>query len=241
MINEINATLVEKKVLAKNILFLKYKVNNLESFKFEAGQYAIFKIKTSENTVVSRLYSIASAPDKLQTLEFIIETVEKGVGSAYFENLKINEVSKIQGPAGLFRFKSLKKDVFFIATGTGIAPIISIIKDQLSTENKNALTLLWGLKTTKDTYLIKELEALSKKFSNFNFKICLSQEQAKSGDIFFNGHVDDFLFSTISENKLQISDFDYYICGGKKVVESVHLKLKNEGVPLNQIFFERFS
>lgn len=242
MITTFETQLLSKKELAPNIYFLSYKRPENNEFNFDAGQYMIFHIKTDGNlNSVRRLYSIASSPLNKSSVDFIIELIEDGVGSSYFKNTKVGDKLKMQGPAGVFTFKNPRKDVIFLSTGTGFAPIYSILQTVLDTDSNTKYTLFWGLKNIQDTYLINELKQLSSLHSNFDFKICLSREISATPPTYLKGHVDDCLADYLKNIKAEYSDFEYYICGGKAVVESIKAKLISSGVINENIYSERFS
>ena len=183
----------------------------------------------------------------------------------------------MQGPAGIFIHKQSENDVVMLATGTGIAPIYSIIYTQLSTSyppatpkrsfggrgklqdtsyKKQATNyyLFWGLKYKQNIYLKSELDELASKNPNFQYKICLSQEIDISDPNCMKGRVTHG-YQIFSESyppatpkrsfggrgKLQVTSCDYYICGGKHIVDSLREYLSEKNIPKTQIHFEKFT
>jgi ferredoxin-NADP reductase len=148
------------------------------------------------------------------------------------------------------------RSIIFLATGTGIAPIRSMIhhifgedahqhapvsapNSQLPTPN--SYHLLWGLKRYSDTYFIDEFIDLAQRHDNFSFTVCLSQEQnldvidTNKKPYFHLGRMTKILTSNI-QNPNSI----FYLCGGRHVVEDIKNNLLEKGITKNQLHFEKF-
>ena len=193
----------------------------------------ILKIKDK-----TRLYSITSSQDKKDSFELIVEIIPNGVGSTYFKNLKVGDISEFQAPAGAFKLRNKNEDIIFLATGTGIAPIRAMLKH---VDYSKQIYLFWGLKTLKNTYLFNEFKKLSKINKNFHFKICASREKdllkidKQNRKHFSIGRVNTQL------NKLNnLNNYCFYLCGSAIVVESLKQELIKKGINENNIVFEKF-
>ena len=248
MITSFKTLLSRKKQLAKDIFLFRFQLLEPKEIDFKAGQYLILKINDQ-----SRLYSIASPNFQKDSFELLMEIIEGGLGSTYLSNLKIGDQAVFQGPAGVFTLKESPRPKIFLATGTGLAPIRSMIKSILNFKFKIPnLYLFWGLKTYQDTYLFEELKQLSNEsMDKFTFKICLSQEKNlelignEDREYFAPGRIQNSLESVIfGNNQLKseenLANFDYYLCGSRQVVESLRQYLEEKKVPKEQIFFEKF-
>ncbi len=198
---------------------------------FKAGQYLMLKVP-SDKGPVSRLYSIASPNTVKNGFELIIGIIPGGLASNYLFSLKENTEVVFQGPAGMFGLKENNRPKIFLVTGTGIAPARSMIVAKQPSNPK--IQIFWGLKTYKDVYLLDELKQFS------DIKICLSREQNLDmvPDInrkyFGLGHIDQCL------EKLQITDYEFYLCGGRQIVESLRQSLLSKNIPAENIIFEKF-
>src|SRR3989344_1728256 len=155
------ATLLEKENLAPHIDYFKFSYPEIPNWTFTAGQYMIFHIPQGDNHAARRQYSIASNPAKKDGLEFIIEYVESGVASTYLAAATIGLQMTFQGPAGVFTFRQNEREPVYLATGTGIVPIYSMICDLLENQKytKN-IHLFWGLKLKTDMYYFDEIKKL---------------------------------------------------------------------------------
>ena len=240
MILTFQSTLLEKKSLTGNVYFFRFARPADPVWTFQAGQYLIFHIPSKDSHAVRRLYSIASPPQQKDSLDFIIELLPQGIGSDYLRQIAIGQAIAMQGPAGMFTLKPSPRPKVFLVTGTGIAPARSIFLSINATEGY----LFWGLKTAADVYFFEELKNLK----NCVFKLCLSREtdlakKLKPPDLAFTtiGHVTQGLEEMINKKQKNYSEFDYYLCGGNRIVESLRLYLSQLRVPAPQVFFEKFN
>jgi len=241
-------TQLSKKInLASNVYLFEFSLTEPKEISFLAGQYLILLVPSKGETI-SRLYSIASPPWQKNSFELVVELVDGGVGSTYLKNLKIGDKVLFKGPAGMFTLKKTDKNKIFFATGTGIAPIRSMImesqKSPFDSEDKSQNFLFWGFRKKEDVYFLEEFKKIKEENKSFEFKICLSKETSLSpveSDFFSLGHVDYVfekeLFPRIKEI---IFDFEFYLCGGRGVVESLRQFLLQKNIPQSAIFFEKF-
>lgn len=234
MLGTYKTLLTKKTQLNSNTYQYHFDLIEPKEMIFKPGQYMMLKVPSSSGPV-SRLYSIASQNTIKSSFELIIEIVPGGLASNYLFSLDEKSEVIFQGPAGMFGLKENDRTKIFLITGTGIAPVRSILNSRLKDlEQKHFL--FWGLKKYSDVYLFDE-------FKRCNLKICLSREQnlnmvTESDKKYFElGHV-DFCFEKQFNNNL--NDLDFYLCGGRLIVESLKQFLLSKNVPLENIIFEKF-
>jgi NAD(P)H-flavin reductase len=208
---------------------------------FKPGQYVILKVP-SDKGPVSRLYSIASSNKNKNSFELIIGLIPGGFASNYLFSLKEKTEVIFQGPAGLFELRKNNRTKIFMVTGTGIAPARSMINSILSYVELNSnFSIFWGLKNYKDIYLLNELKKLG-----INFKICLSREAnlnmiSKEDKKYFElGHINTCFEKQILDTKYSILNTDFYLCGGRLIVESLKQFLLSKNILGENIIFEKF-
>lgn len=238
MINQYRTKLIEKKPLNSSSFYFKFQLLSPPSINFSAGQYLFLKLDGK-----TRLYSIASPSYQKNQVEFVIELIEGGLASTFLNNLSLYDEVVWYGPAGQFGLKKDDLSPIFLATGTGIAPIRSMIYSNLEKDNFSCL-LLWGLRKFSDVYFFNEFLALKEKFpQKFNFVYCLSREKKMidqyqlTKDQFFFGHLQDYLEKNFKEDFYQRN---FYLCGGRGVVESLKGYLKEKSLNDSRVIFERF-
>jgi len=220
-------------MLKGNVCLLKFRMAGFK-LVFLPGQYLIFKAPKDMGFVL-RLYSIASSAKVSDGFEILLEVIPSGAGSSFLNSMEINKEVEFTGPAGQFTIKDPLKKKIFLVTGTGIAPVRSMILS--GTENYE---LYWGMKTFLDLYLLEEIKHYENK------TICLSKETGTlpfvlNGIDCCFGHV-DWVFDrkNAKATKEQLAKNDYYICGNREMVQSTSLFLMNKGVPKENIIIERF-
>lgn len=238
MISQYQTKLIGKKQLTSSTFHFKFQLINPSEIYFQAGQYLFLKLDGK-----TRLYSIASPSYQKNQVEFVIEIIEGGVASTYLSNLSLENHVIWYGPAGQFTLKKDESAPIFLATGTGIAPIRSIILSNIKKDNFSTF-LLWGLRNFSDLYFFDEFFSLKEKFlGRFDFIYCLSREEKiideykNFKDHFFFGHIQDYLNQNFKENFFKRN---FYLCGSRRVVESLKVYLKEKAVNNNNIVFERF-
>ena len=223
---------VFKKTLVNNIILLG--TTPSEYIDFIAGQYISFKVMDK----VNRSYSIASSPDE-EIIEFLVDISPNGPGSILVDSLNVGSEFDAMGPFGFFNLISTKAlvnnaPIAFVATGTGIAPIRSMIKWLLNRHESREVHLYFGLRMEEMEYFFEEFDELSKKYINFKFIPVFSRPSDNwKGKI---GHCQDI----IKEDKLDAST-QFYVCGRSDNVKSIVENLMALNYPRENIFNEKFG
>lgn len=234
MLTNFKAKLTDKTRLVNNVYFFSFALIEPGRLDFLPGQYMMLKVPKGTG-YVSRLYSIASPPNMKNSFDLIIEIVPNGLGSTYIDNIQIGGEIDFMGPGGIFLVKDPDKKKIFLVTGTGIAPVRSMLLQGMQNYE-----LFWGLRNYEDVYLFDELK-------KYNPKICFSREPnldsipAEDRQYFDLGHVDAcFEKSHGNLSAEALNNLEFYLCGGRQVVESLRLKLLDKGIPRENIHFEKF-
>lgn len=249
MIQTFKTHLSAKTQLTSDVWIFTFVLDDPKTLSFVAGQYMILKIGETG----SRNYSIASANYVTDSFDLVVQLIPNGLASTYLMQLKETDNVTFQGPAGVFTLREDSvRDKIFLATGTGIAPIKSMIESYAKTHKRSDhyFYILWGLRTKKDLYFAKYFHELSRQFPYITYRICLSKEDdlssldgANFGKGRINGHMLELLGisdeNTNTSNQI-VHAFDYYICGGRDVAESLRQFVTGLGVEKTQIFFEKF-
>lgn len=234
-------TISGKKQLTADVFLFTFTFNSSPQFTFSPGQYVILFIPQLNGVPARRLYSIASPPNNLNSFELLIQCVPNGVAGAFLLQSKINDNITAQGPAGMFTLSNTDVPLLFLATGTGIAPIRSLLYS-LPTSSLSPVHLYWGLKTISDAYFLEEIITFLQSHKRVSFSLCLSRQENMSSLPAFvapfvqKGRVTDFL-----DPQKELPNTQYYICGGKLVVESLKDFLAQKGVEKERIHFEKFT
>ena len=142
---------IKRITLDSVVLTFKIKPELKQFYRFSAGQYVTLELQI-DGVSVRRSYSICSEPD-VESLEVGIKKVQNGIFSTYVnEKLKICDSIKVGKPEGRFIWEPNEKDkIMAIAAGSGITPIMSIIKSVIKHSEKSSLTLIYCNKSPDKT------------------------------------------------------------------------------------------
>ncbi|MBT4365010.1 MAG: 2Fe-2S iron-sulfur cluster binding domain-containing protein [Desulfobacterales bacterium] len=214
--------------------------NSEEGLNFKPGQYAQLKIPKYTKTKQSeyRAYSIASAPKNKFDIRLLITKVPSGAVSTYVHDyLKKGQDLKMTGAFGDFYLRDSDRDILMIATGSGLAPFLSMlhhIKDHGITRNT---VLFFGDKATEDLLCMEEISSFETTLPNFTFKPILSRVKDKDKWKGEKGRVTDLIEKHVVRN----SSIDVYICGAPVMVKSCMDLLAKKGIPEECIMFDKFE
>lgn len=216
--------------------------NLQEVFSFSHGQNITLK-KDIGGEEIRRSYSICAAPYENE-LKVAIKKVDGGLFSCYAnESLQPGDELEVLPPTGKFNTplqSSNKKQYVAFAAGSGITPILSIIKTTLQAEPESSFTLVYGNRTRGSIIFFEELEGLKNKYlSRFNLINILSREvtdtQLNHGRI--NREKLEELAKLISFSKAD----DFFLCGPEEMIFTVKDFLEQAGVDSRHIHFELFT
>ncbi len=211
-------------------------------FQFIAGQYITIKT-TIAGEEIRRAYSICSTPNSGE-LRIAIKTIDNGTFSVYactiLKEGAILEVSKPEGKFILETSSNNKNNYLGIAAGSGITPVMAMIKATLNEEPKSTFTLIYGNKTEADTIFKNEIDNLKSKFSTqFNIQYVYSREQ--NSEALF-GRIDTGNINFVVKNKFKNLTFDTaFLCGPEEMITTAKKALIENGLSENNIHFELFS
>jgi len=240
MLGNIKASFLSKKKLSPNTYEFTFLLKEPSFINFLPGQYLIIVFE-KEGETKRKYYSISSAKKNKSKLEFIVKILDQGLGSQYLMGLNEGDYVLFQGPAGLFVLKENEKEKIFIATGTGIAPMISMIKSHLGEVN-NKIKLVWGLRNKDDIYYLELLQDMALKYENFSFEIYLSREERvdNTKNNIFHGRVNIGIDKLLEDQNIDKSNLEFYISGDKNIVDSIRTYLIEKQILPENIKLEKF-
>ena len=211
-----------------------------EGITFKAGQYVQFEVPKYKLTSGPeyRAYSISSDAAEHHSLELVITKVPQGAVTTYVHDfLKEGEELRATGPYGKFYLRDSDRDILFIATGSGMAPIKSMLHQVDHQQLRKKVQFFFGAKTLKDLYYQEELEAWEKTLLDFKYVPTLSRHLDQEPWQGERGRVTNLIEKYIPEE----ANIDIYICGSPAMVDSCVEILKKKGIPEDRIFFDKFE
>lgn len=193
--------------------------------RFIAGQFVSFEIdRPGSDIPATRPYSIASSPTDPKSVQLLFNRVSGGPGSGYLFSLQPGDVTAFKGPVGSFTLRNSAREMLFVATGTGIAPIRSMLLALADAGSTRHITLLWGLRAERDLYYQDELSDLRDRLPHFSFTTTLSQPGANwSGAA---GRVVPLVVSEIDN----LANLDVYLCGNGSMIREVRDIIRRTGL-----------
>jgi glycine betaine catabolism B len=223
------------------------KVNELESFNFKAGQFVTLDLPIHEQKNKRwRSYSIASWPDGTNVYELLIVSLEGGAGTTYlFNEITVGSELTFRGAQGVFTLpENIEKDLFFICTGTGIAPFRSMLYYmQLHNISHKNLYLMFGCRTQKDLLYHEEMKALESKIENFYYMPTLSREGWDGN----KGYVHSLYEEICKKNNEACEDMQnlkpasFYLCGWKAMIDDARQKIAALGYDRKAVHLELYG
>ena len=221
----------EVKELTDDAVSISFDIDNTNKFNFKAGQYLTVKHHVNGEEV-RRAYSICSSNNKL---EIGVRRVDGGKMSSFLTTVKKGDVLEVTPPNGNF-ILTKNKNIVGICAGSGITPILSMIKSKLK-EESSFFTLIYGNKTKSSTMFYDELKELEELYaSNFKIHWIFSQEKY---DNCLEGRINKDNLETLSLNFENSAD--YYICGPGEFIDNAENFLRFNDVKRSSIYFERFT
>ncbi|OXA94440.1 ferredoxin--NADP reductase [Flavobacterium hercynium] len=217
--------------------------NELKSdYKFIAGQYINLKL-TLDNQEIRRAYSICSSPES-DELRIAVKAVKNGLFSQFANTkLKAGDVLEVGQPEGKFTFEpdaERQRNYAAFVAGSGITPVLSILKSVLKSEPKSTFVLVYGNKTTDETIFHQELHDLQLQYVGRLF-VHYVYSQAKAENALF-GRIDKSAVNFVLNNKHKELAFDkFYLCGPEEMINTVSEILKEKNVKESAIKFELFT
>ena len=213
-----------------------------EDYKFIAGQYVNIRL-TLDGKEIRRAYSICSSPESGE-LRIAVKAVKDGAFSQFANTkLKAGDVLEVGKPEGKFIFEpeaNRQKNYVAFVSGSGITPVLSILKSVLKSEPKSTFVLVYGNKSVEETIFHQELHDLHLQYVNRLF-VHYVYSQTKADEALF-GRIDKSVVNYVLNNKHKELDFDkFYLCGPEVMINTISDILKERNVKESAIKFELFT
>ncbi|MFG6581614.1 2Fe-2S iron-sulfur cluster-binding protein [Sulfitobacter sp. 1A12779] len=226
----------------RDAVVLTLKPEDPDAFAFTQGQYLTFK-QDFDGTELRRNYSICAGLDD-GALKVGIKRVDGGAFSTYANTeLKVGDVLHAMPPQGKF-FTPIEPEVaknyLGFAGGSGITPVLSILKTVLKREPKSTFTLVYANRAVNTIMFREELEDLKNRFMG-RLTVIHILESGQDMEL-FEGRVDQDKCNALFKHWIQIDTIDTaFICGPEPMMLAIAEALKTNGLTDEQIKFELFS
>lgn len=221
--------IVEIRRAAPSVALLTLKLDRSEEFAFQSGQYVRL---AAPGVGEARAYSIASTTNELPLIELMIRLVPDGKMSRWLQEIaKVGDRVKLQAPLGSFGLDDRARRHVFVAGGTGLAPVLSMIRS-LRGRNQPAL-LCFGCTRRQELFYEQELASLVAAMPELEVRIAVME--GADGDLRTGTAVSLLLKEDFDANTV------CYLCGPPPMVDAARRALTSHGVAAHAIRAERFQ
>ena len=224
---ETSSTIHELSYLNHNVMSVKLIVDDFSAWV--AGQY----INLVNSDGDSRSYSIANIPYDDNYIELHIKIIINGKISCWLKNnAQIGSIVRLRGPSGNCFYYNPKKESYpllLAGTGTGLAPLIGIVKDAIKQSHQGDIVIIHGGCDKQDLYYNDELEAIVAANSNIKYySSVLNDKDSKAIDKFFLEHATKYKTAKA------------YVCGPAETTKKIKTIAFLAGIPSNRIYSDTF-
>ncbi|AFR50699.1 benzoate 1,2-dioxygenase electron transfer component BenC [Gordonia sp. KTR9] len=230
-------TVVELDRLSESTIRLGIRIENRGQLAFLPGQYVNLEIPGIDDghgNPVTRSYSFANGPHE-DRLIFLIKLTPGGAMSTYLtERATRGEPIAFTGPHGSFFLREADRPVLLLAGGTGLAPILSMLRKLDSDNSRRSVHLVYGVSSDVDLVVVDEIEWLAGRLPGFTWDHCVSDPASSAPN---KGYV----MSLIGPDHLNDGDVAIYLCGPPPMVESVRQHVAEAGIEPTGFYYEKFA
>jgi NAD(P)H-flavin reductase len=228
----VSAKLIDKKQLSPGVYRLR--LQTAEPLNYHAGQF----INVRRHDGVMRSYSLASLPVEDDWLELHVKRMNNGVMSNWLvDEFTVGDSIDIEGPVGSCFYSSemTGQPLLLVGTGTGLAPLIGIVRDAIHNNHAGAIHLYHGAYSQEELYLDEALRELMTRMDNFFYRSCIARNMP--ADMLQTGRVCDIAL----EDNPQLSGWQVFLCGSPSMVSSMQKRVYLAGTSLQNIYTDPFE
>ncbi len=239
-VNQFRTRVTSLRDLTHDIKEVRLKLLEPDTIQFKAGQYVQVEVPEYEliDEPVYRTYSMSSDPFAADEIELEIRYVPEGICTTFVhQHLKEGDELTINGPYGEFLRSDTNRPMICIAGGSGMAPIKSILIDMRRHHINRNTRYFFGARSKRDLFLLDEMKQLEKDLPDFRFIPALSEPEPEDHWEGETGLITDVVDRHI-ENA---SEMEAYLCGSPLMIDACIEVLKKNGMPEENIFYDKFA
>ncbi|MCO8080225.1 1,2-phenylacetyl-CoA epoxidase subunit PaaE [Acinetobacter lwoffii] len=214
----------------------------LDAFQYQPGQHLTIRHLTDDGEL-RRCYSICS--DTQEDMSIAIKKIDQGQFSTWANaHLKAGDVLEVMPPQGVFFQKAAKaggQNYLGFAAGSGITPILSIVKSVLNRQADATFTLVYGNRSWKQTMFSEQIMDLKDRFKERLQLVNIFSRELNDSEI-FNGRIDAEKLQQLFQANLISAEADHcFACGPEEMMTAVETVLPTWGIQRSKIHTERFN
>lgn len=222
-------TLAQLDRLSDTTVQIGVDIPNRSELAFLPGQYVNIAVPGTDH---QRSYSFSNAPEE-KRLTFLIKLTRGGAMSDYLtQRAAVGDTVSFTGPNGSFFLRETERPVLLLAGGTGLAPVLSMLKTLRG--SSRTVHLVYGVSTDEDLVGLDEIERIGSDIGDFSWDHCVSDPASSARH---KGYVT----ALIEPKHLNDGDVAVYLCGPPPMVESVRAHMATVGVEPTGFYYEKFA
>lgn len=227
------AHVVRMQRLASDVMLILLELPMGKTLDFVAGQYINILLEDGQR----RAFSFANRPKAGNQIELHVRLMPGGRFTTHvFEQMKVGDPVRFEGPVGSFMLRESEKPILFIAGATGFAPIKSIVEDAFARAVQRPMYLYWGVRQSKDLYMLALCEQWQREHDNFHIVAVVSEASAEQDWTGRTGLVHEAMLADFSD----LSGYEVYLCGSVRMVETAVPAFIAQGLDENSCFSDAF-
>lgn len=202
-------------------------------FSYRPGQF----VNLRRPDGLARSYSLAGLPDDY-VLELHVQRKQNGAMSNWiFDTLKVGDELEIQGPQGecFYRCDDPDAPLLLIGTGTGLAPLIGIVREALAAGHRGEIRLYHGTHAASGLYLRGAIEAMAARHVNLHYRPCVSGDEPPGA--FLSGRAHSIALRTHRD----LTGFRVFLCGLPQMVQAAHEAALAQGARPEHVHVDPFE
>ncbi|GAO41683.1 ferredoxin--NADP reductase [Flavihumibacter petaseus] len=219
-----------------------------DNFDFKPGQFVTLDLPIHEQRNKRwRSYSIASWPDGTNVIELVIVLLEGGLGTQYlFHEVTVGSEVLLRGPQGVFVLpETIETDLYFVCTGTGIAPFRAMTHHILNLDIPHKeIFLIFGCRKFSDALYGAEMRELTEKVTSFRYIPTFSRE-SPGEHLYRTGYVHAVYEDLIREKQTTVPGGQYaanfFLCGWKNMIDEAKQRILSLGYEKKSIHLELYG
>ncbi|MEP9394047.1 benzoate 1,2-dioxygenase electron transfer component BenC [Gordonia sp. VNK1] len=230
-------TIVSLERLSESTMRVGIEIPNRGDLAFLPGQYVNIAVPGTvddDGNPLRRSYSFANGPHE-ERLIFMVKLTPGGAMSEYLTDraARGDEIT-FTGPHGSFFLREATRPVLLLAGGTGLAPILSMLRKMHDDSTSRKVHLIYGVSTDTDLVALDEIEYFARELPGFTWDHCVSDPKSTAAN---KGYV----MSLITPEHLYDGDVAIYLCGPPPMVESVRSHVSDAGIEPVGFYYEKFA
>lgn len=235
-VRKMPARVIEKTLLAPEVMRIRIKLPSAQRLQFLAGQYLEILLEDGKR----RAFSIASPPQAEDEIELHVRHVDGGGFTGWvFEQMKVRDILRLEAPLGTFfiRNDQLDRPMIFMGGGTGFAPLKSMLEDLLAHQDKRPVHLFWGAQNRADLYLHEQALDWAAANAHLQYSTALLNAKDAQATGSYHGNVHEAVLQQYPD----LSGHDIYMSGPPAMIEAARTTFEGYGLPADQLFYDSFE